>query len=308
MTGGFIGENGEKSRKRKSFSIRLVLAVFLLLTAGTVAFSPVLAVQAFCSLDFMEKTEEPVLALEVQSGNDETVDGWEETGMESSAGITSPTMMSVVKKVNVRRGPDTSEEVLGQLEEGDFIFAVELTEEGWYRVVYGGETAYVRQDFLEIYSQEEWEEDTQDPTEIQGNNPEKISSEETSAEEKQVAGETAEDGSQREQADLNTPGQDVPESESDSKKADSTSEKEEGKKEQKGGISNLVILAVVAVVILVYAAVQIIKEKRDGGPATARKGEEAGVQSGSREGENLTFVDLEAGDGTDQKGKEQGKT
>ena len=58
--------------------------------------------------------------------------------------ITSSTMMQVLSKVNVRREPNTSAEVLGQLESGEKIFAVELTQEGWYQVAYNGETGYVR--------------------------------------------------------------------------------------------------------------------------------------------------------------------
>ncbi|MBD5495976.1 MAG: SH3 domain-containing protein [Lachnospiraceae bacterium] len=66
--------------------------------------------------------------------------------------ISVTTMMYAVKNVNVRKEPNTSSEILGELEAGTNIFAVELTDEGWYRVVYAGETGYIRSDFLEIYS------------------------------------------------------------------------------------------------------------------------------------------------------------
>ena len=73
--------------------------------------------------------------------------------------ITSSTMMQVLSKVNVRREPNTSAEVLGQLESGEKIFAGELTQEGWYQVAYNGETGYVRMDFLEVYTGgEDWNE------------------------------------------------------------------------------------------------------------------------------------------------------
>ncbi len=61
-------------------------------------------------------------------------------------------MMYALEKADVYSGPGTEYEVLGQMEEGEKIFAVELLEEGWYRVVYNGETAYVRQDALALYT------------------------------------------------------------------------------------------------------------------------------------------------------------
>lgn len=74
-----------------------------------------------------------------------------------AAEIQAATMMEALDRVNVRVLPNTEAEVLGQLEQGDRLFAVELTEEGWYRVVYEGETGYVRSDFLKIYGVEEWD-------------------------------------------------------------------------------------------------------------------------------------------------------
>lgn len=80
------------------------------------------------------------------------------TASESDAKtLQAATMMEALDKVNVRVSPDTESDVLGQLEQGERLFAVELTEEGWYRVVYQGETGYVRGDFLKIYSTEDWD-------------------------------------------------------------------------------------------------------------------------------------------------------
>ena len=69
--------------------------------------------------------------------------------------ITSSTMMQVLSKVNVRREPNTSAEVLGQLESGEKIFAVELTQEGWYQVLFrnpDGQAAigYVSAEYLTL--------------------------------------------------------------------------------------------------------------------------------------------------------------
>lgn len=74
-----------------------------------------------------------------------------------AAVIQAATMMEALDQANVRTAPDTGADILGQLEQGDKLFAVELTEEGWYRVVYEGETGYVRGDFLKIYSTEDWD-------------------------------------------------------------------------------------------------------------------------------------------------------
>lgn len=71
--------------------------------------------------------------------------------------IQAVTMMEAAERVNVRSEPDAKSKVLGKLEKGERIFAVELTEEGWYRVVYQGETAYVKGDYLKIYGTSEGE-------------------------------------------------------------------------------------------------------------------------------------------------------
>lgn len=63
-------------------------------------------------------------------------------------------MMYALEKVNVRSGPGTEYDSMGKLEAGEKVFAVELTEEGWYRIVFEGENGYVRQDFLEVYESE----------------------------------------------------------------------------------------------------------------------------------------------------------
>lgn len=76
---------------------------------------------------------------------------------DGAIAIQAATMMEALDRVNVRESPDTESDVLGQLEQGERLFAVELTEEGWYRVVYEGETGYVRSDFLKVYGTEDWD-------------------------------------------------------------------------------------------------------------------------------------------------------
>lgn len=66
-------------------------------------------------------------------------------------------MMETQKKADVHSGPDMQSQSIGQLEQGEKIFAVELTEGGWYRVVYQGKTGYVKEDCLKIYITSEWD-------------------------------------------------------------------------------------------------------------------------------------------------------
>lgn len=75
-------------------------------------------------------------------------------GKADSQGITSLTMMYAMEKARVWEEPDTSSRPVGWLEEGERIFAVELTGEGWYRVVLDGETGYIWKDFLAVYTTE----------------------------------------------------------------------------------------------------------------------------------------------------------
>lgn len=71
--------------------------------------------------------------------------------------IQAATMMEAQKKADVCSEPDMQSQSIGQLEQGERIFAVELTEGGWYRVVYQGKTGYVKEDCLKIYSTSEWD-------------------------------------------------------------------------------------------------------------------------------------------------------
>lgn len=86
------------------------------------------------------------------------------TGVE----ISVTTMMYAVDKAEVRKEPNTSSEILGELEAGTNIFAVELTDEGWYRVVYAGETGYIKGDFLAVYSNmEAWAASEPEPVPLE---------------------------------------------------------------------------------------------------------------------------------------------
>lgn len=167
--------------------------------------------------------------------------------------FTSTTLMYAVTRANVRSGPSVSTESLGKLEEGEKIFAVELTEEGWYRVVFQGKTGYVRQDLLAVYTVQagedagedeesrQWAPGAAQPAEML---PEEIPQEEIPAEElpseELLPEEIPVDPSQ------------------DSVDAG----KDKAAVESGKNISTFVILAAVAVIILIYGSMQIIKERR----------------------------------------------
>lgn len=57
--------------------------------------------------------------------------------------------------VNVRSGPGTEYDIVGMLYEGSAVVRTGLGSNGWSRVLYNGETAYIRSDFLQSGSSTE---------------------------------------------------------------------------------------------------------------------------------------------------------
>ncbi|MDE6064780.1 MAG: SH3 domain-containing protein, partial [Lachnospiraceae bacterium] len=170
------------------------------------------------------------LAATVPEG--EVVQGEPVTGVP----IENTTLMYAVEKVNVRRGPGTDAEILGELAQGEMVFAVELLEEGWYRIVFDRETGYVRQDFLAVYGTAgEWGAPEQ-PAE-----PDVAGQDSAATGKKTVGNDEADDGAEN------------------AKKPTST----KNTKAKKGNISTFIIIAVVVLLILGYSVVQIVKEKRE---------------------------------------------
>lgn len=151
--------------------------------------------------------------------------------------IENTTLMYAVEKVNVRRGPGTDADILGELAQGEMVFAVELLEEGWYRVVFDGETGYVRQDFLAVYGTAgEWEAPEQ-PAE-----PSVAGQDSAATGKKTIKGDDeADDGTEN-------------------AKEPASPKKTKAKK---GNVSTIIIVAVAVLLILGYSVVQIVKEKRD---------------------------------------------
>lgn len=187
-------------------------------------------------------TEMEALAAEVPEG--ETVQEEPVTGVP----IDSTTLMYAVEKVNVRRGPGTDADILGELAQGEMIFAVELLEEGWYRVVFDGETGYVRQDFLAIYGTAgEWAAPEQ-PVE-----PDVAGQDSAATGKKTIKwDDEADDGTEN------------------AKKPASA----KSTKAKKGNVSTIIIIAVAVLLILGYSVVQIVKEKRENEKGNDEDGED----------------------------------
>lgn len=153
--------------------------------------------------------------------------------------IESTTLMYAVEKVNVRRGPGTDAEILGELAQGEMVFAVELLEEGWYRIVFGGETGYVRQDFLAVYGTAgEWAAPEQPA-------------------EPNVAGQDSAASGKK-----TVKGDDEIDDDAENAKTPASAKKA---KDKKGNVSTIIIIAVAVLLILGYSVVQIVKERREEG-------------------------------------------
>lgn len=172
-----------------------------------------------------------VLAAMVPEG--EAVQGEPVTGVP----IENTTLMYAVEKVNVRRGPGTDADILGELAQGEMVFAVELLEEGWYRVVFNGETGYVRQDFLAIYGiAGEWAAPGQ-PVE-----PDVAGQDSAVTGKKTIKGDDgADDGTENTRTPVSA----------------------KNTKDKKGNASTFIIIAMAVLLILGYSVVQIVKEKRE---------------------------------------------
>lgn len=149
--------------------------------------------------------------------------------------IENTTLMYALEKVNVRSGPGTDTEILGELAQGEMVFAVELLEEGWYRIVFGGETGYVKQDFLAVYGTAgEWEAPVQPA-------------------EPDVAGQDSAATGKK------TVGNDVTDDDTENAKTPASAKKA---KDKKGNVSTIIIIAVAVLLILGYSVIQIVKEKQ----------------------------------------------
>lgn len=173
--------------------------------------------------------------------------------------IENTTLMYALEKVNVRSGPGTDTEILGELAQGEMVFAVELLEEGWYRIVFGGETGYVRQDFLAVYGTAgEWEAPVQPA-------------------EPDVAGQDSAATGKK------TVGNDVTDDDTENAKTPASAKKA---RDKKGNISTIIIIAVAVLLILGYSVIQIVKEKQkdeEGNDEDGKDGQEPQAEAWDEE-------------------------
>lgn len=165
---------------------------------------------------------------------------------EADDSLFSPTLMYTLDKVNVRSGPGTDFDIIGELENGSSIFAKELTEEGWYKVIYADSEGYIRQDFLAFYGQ----------TNI------------ALTEEMQQSGETALEESaefEQEQERIEEAIAAAEEAERLQVEAEEAEAKRKAEElalaEAKGKRNNVIIIIGVVIIIIGYSALQIIKGK-----------------------------------------------
>lgn len=164
--------------------------------------------------------------------------------------IDRTTLMYAVEKVNVRKGPGTDAEILGELGQGEMVFAVELLEEGWYRIVFGGETGYVRRDFLAVYGTAgEWQA-PEHPVE-----PDKP---EIAAQDSAVTGKKTTGSYEADEA-------------AESGKSPASTKTA---KDKKGNISTIIIIVIAVLLIAGYSVFQIIKEKQENEKGQAEDGED----------------------------------
>lgn len=164
---------------------------------------------------------------------------------EANNELFSPTLMYTVDKVNVRSGPGTDYDTIGELESGTSIFAKSL-EEGWYKVIYADAEGYIRQDFLAFYGETNTSltEEMQQSGEVALEESVEFEQEQEEIEEAIVAAEEAE----RLQAEAE---------EAEAKRK----AEEQALAEAKGKRNNIIIIVGVVVIIIGYSVLQIIKGK-----------------------------------------------
>lgn len=103
--------------------------------------------EAYIKSDYLEPVPEEVLAAE---GTDIPA---QESATENSAAVTSNDTVSgtvtVKESVRVRKSASTDAESLGTVYEGDELDLIMKQADGWTKIKYNGQTAYVKSDYVE---------------------------------------------------------------------------------------------------------------------------------------------------------------
>ena len=170
---------------------------------------------------------------------------------KSTNGITSTTLMYALENVNVHTEPGMDMEVLGQLQKGETIYAVELTEEGWYRVVFLGEKGYIPQEFLAVYG-----------TEIERDAPSYQESIQTQEETETLETDTEWNISSQEESVQTQETEDTAELEYEAAEREEPEERVEEPMEKQNGILLIVVIVVIFIIVACIGLV-IWQDKRN---------------------------------------------
>lgn len=201
------------------------------------------------------------------------------TGVE----ISTTTMMYAVKEVNVRKEPNTSSEIMGKLAAGEHIFAVELTDEGWYRVVYLGETGYIRGDFLAVFENMDiWVASEPEPEPLELTDTAETAQEDTDNQlndndETSIEADNEDDGIQEEQTDKQT------------------------------NVFSILIIVTLVVVIVVYAIIQIIKDYKKPSDNEGEDGEDKSYDIDEEEIDEDMSYDIDDEEADEEKAYDSGE-
>ena len=103
---------------------------------------PWLKKQGMASPDQRTEPTQKIRRKKTGAGQDLPDSGVEVESTHETAYVVSP--------VNVRADAQSGSEVLGVLDGGDSVTVTGICANGWYRVIYDGETGYVWRDYLSL--------------------------------------------------------------------------------------------------------------------------------------------------------------
>ena len=103
--------------------------------------------EAYIKSDYLEPVFEEVLAAE-GTENEETAEN-EENSAENTANDTVSGTVTVIESVRVRKSASTDAEALGTVYAGDELELIMKQADGWTKIKYKGQTAFVKSDYVE---------------------------------------------------------------------------------------------------------------------------------------------------------------
>ncbi len=103
--------------------------------------------EAYIKSDYLEPVFEEVLAAE-GTEDEETAEN-EENSAENTANDTVSGTVTVIESVRVRKSASTDAEALGTVYAGDELELIMKQADGWTKIKYKGQTAFVKSDYVE---------------------------------------------------------------------------------------------------------------------------------------------------------------